>query len=269
MAAREPRSRNPERRMSLGQHLVELRKRLFRAALAVVAGTIGGWFLYDLGVWNLLSEPITSIAESRGDDAGTVALNFNNITGGFEIHMQVAIVIGIVISSPIWLYQLFAFFIPGLKSREKKYTFGFFFTAIPLFFAGCYAGWWVLPHIVELMATFVPAGSTSFYDTKYYLDFVLKLVLATGIAFVLPVFLVLLNFVGIMQGKTILKGWRWAILAISVFTAFATPAADVVSMFLLAIPMVFLYFVAVFVALWHDRIVARRAAAFEASLSGA
>ena len=114
-----------------------------------------------------------------------------------------------------------------------------------------------------------PGRSTSFYDTKYYLDFVLKLVLATGIAFVLPVFLVLLNFVGIMQGKTILKGWRWAILAIALFTAFATPAADVVSMFLLAIPMVFLYFVAVFIALWHDRIVARRAAAFEASLSGA
>ena len=69
----------------------------------------------------------------------------------------------------------------------------------------------------------------------------------------------LLNFVGILQGKTILKGWRWAILSIAVFTAFATPAADVVSMFLLAIPMVFLYFVAVFVALWHDRVVARRA----------
>jgi sec-independent protein translocase protein TatC len=269
MAAREPRSRNPERRMSLGQHLVELRKRLFRAALAVVAGTIAGWFLYDLGVWNLLSEPITKIAESRGDDAGTVALNFTNITGGFEIHLQVAIVIGVVISSPIWLYQLFAYFVPGLKSREKRYTFGFFFTAIPLFFVGCYAGWWVLPHIVQVMATFVPPGSTSFYDTKYYLDFVLKLVLATGIAFVLPVFLVLLNFVGIMQGKTILKGWRWAILTIAVFTAFATPAADVVSMFLLAIPMVFLYFVAVFIALWHDRIAARRAAAFEASLSGA
>ena len=255
--------------MSLGQHLVELRKRLFRAALAIVAGTIGGWLLYDLGVWNVLSQPITQLAEARGDDAGTVALNFTNITGGFETHMQVAIVIGIVISSPIWLYQVFAFFVPGLTGRERRYTFGFFFTAIPLFFAGCYAGWWVLPHIVQVMATFVPAGSTTFYTTQYYLDFVLKLVLATGVAFVLPVFLVLLNFIGIIQGKTILKGWRWAVLAIAVFTAIATPAADVVSMFLLAIPMVFLYFVAVFVALWHDRIVARRAAAFEASLSGA
>ena len=255
--------------MSLGQHLVELRKRLFRAALAVVAGTIGGWFIYDLGVWSVLSEPITRIADSHGDDAAAVALNFTNITGAFEVHLQVAIVIGIVISSPVWLYQLFAFFVPGLTGKEKRYTFGFFFTAIPLFFVGCYAGWWVLPHIVEVMASFVPEGSTTLYTTQYYLDFVLKLVLATGIAFVLPVFLVLLNFVGIIQGKTILKAWRWAILIIAVFTAFATPAADVVSMFLLAIPMVFLYFVAVFIALWHDRIVARRAAAFEASLSGA
>ena len=110
--------------MSLGQHLVELRKRLFRAALAIVAGTIGGWLLYDLGVWNVLSQPITQLAEARGDDAGTVALNFTNITGGFETHMQVAIVIGIVISSPIWLYQVFAFFVPGLTGRERRRSAG-------------------------------------------------------------------------------------------------------------------------------------------------
>jgi sec-independent protein translocase protein TatC len=269
MAARTPRSRNPERRMSLGEHLVELRKRLFRAALAVVGGTIAGWFLYDLGVWTALSAPITKLAEAHGEDGAKIALNIENITGGFDIHFQVAIVIGIVISSPIWLYQVFAFFVPGLTGREKRYTFGFFFTAVPLFFLGCAAGWFVLPHIVDIMASFVPEGSTSLYNTKYYLDFVLKLVVATGIAFVLPVFLVLLNFIGILQGKTILKGWRWAILAITLFTAIATPAADVISMFMLAIPMVALYFVAVFVALWHDRIVARRMAVFEAGLSGA
>jgi sec-independent protein translocase protein TatC len=255
--------------MSLGEHLVELRKRLFRAALAIVGGTILGWVLYDLGLWSLLSAPITQLAEAHGDDSGTIALNLANITGGFDIHLQVAIAAGIVISSPIWLYQVFAFFVPGLTRREKRYTFGFFFSAVPLFFLGCAAGWFVLPHIVEIMASFVPSGSTSFYDTKTYLDFVLKLVLATGVAFVLPVFLVLLNFVGVMQGTTILKSWRWAILAITLFTAIATPAADVISMFMLAIPMVVLYFAAVLVALWHDRVVAKRAAAFEAGLAGA
>lgn len=252
--------------MSLGQHLVELRKRLTRGALAIVAGTVGGWFLYDI-VWKLIREPITRIAEARGEESGDIALNYTSITGAFDIRIQIALTIGIVISSPVWLYQIFAFLVPGLTRREKRYTFGFFFSAIPLFFGGVAAGWFVLPHIVELMYTFVPAGSLAIYDTKYYLDFVLKLVLATGIAFVLPVFLVLLNFVGILQGRTILKGWRWAVLAITIFTAIATPAADVVSMILLAIPMVVLYFAAVGVALLHDRGVERRARALEAELA--
>jgi sec-independent protein translocase protein TatC len=252
--------------MSLGQHLVELRKRLTRGALAIVAGTVGGWFLYDI-VWALIRDPITRIAAARNEDAGTIALNYSSITGAFDVRIQIALTIGIVISSPIWLYQIFAFLVPGLTGREKKYTFGFFFSAIPLFLGGVAAGWFVLPHIVEIMYSFVPTGSTTFYDTKYYLDFVLKLVLATGIAFVLPVFLVLLNFIGVLQARTILKGWRWAILAITIFTAIATPAADVVSMILLAIPMIVLYFAAVAVALLHDRGVERRAAAFVAELA--
>ncbi len=86
----------------------------------------------------------------------------------------------------------------------------------------------------------------------------LKLVLVVGVAFVLPVFLVLLNFIGILSAKAILKGWRWAILAIVVFTAIATPAADIASMMLLALPMVFLYFASLGVAALHDRSVARR-----------
>jgi sec-independent protein translocase protein TatC len=265
--------------MSLGAHLVELRKRLTRAALAIVGGTVIGWMVYDLtwlgdllnaaipgtakaladvGTWAALREPILRIAEAQGSD---VAINFTTITGALDIQFQVALATGIVLSSPVWLYQLFAFFVPGLTGREKRYTFGFFFTAIPLFLAGCASGWFVLPRIVEVMANFVPPGATTLYDAKYYLDFVLKLMLAVGVAFVLPVFLVLLNFVGVLRGISILKGWRWAVLAIVVFTAIATPAADVLSMVLLAIPMTLLYFVAVGIAVWHDRIADRRAAA--------
>ncbi|QEO10840.1 twin-arginine translocase subunit TatC [Protaetiibacter larvae] len=276
--------------MSLAEHLIELRKRLTRAAIAIVGGAVIGWAIYDLGwlgnllepvipgaakalegrgTWGAISDPVLRIAAAKGADPDKVALNFTNITGAFDMQLQVALVAGIVISSPVWLYQLFAYFVPGLTTREKRYTFGFFFTAVPLFLAGCAAGWFVLPHIVEIMFTLVPPGATTYYEAKTYLDFVLKLVLATGVAFVLPVFLVLLNFAGVLQGQTILKGWRWAILAITLFTAIATPAADVISMFLLAIPMVALYFAAVGISVWHDRSVARRSAAFEASLSGA
>lgn len=271
--------RDPERRMSLGAHLVELRKRLTRAALGIALGLIVGWAIYDLtwlgnlldpmiagaadllrgaGTWQAISGPVVRIAEAMGGDS--VALNFTNITGAIDIQFQIALTTGIVLSSPIWLYQLFAFFVPGLTGKEKRYTFGFFFSAVPLFLAGCVAGWFVLPRIVEVMFQFVPEGATTLYDVKYYVDFVLKLMLAVGIAFVLPVFLVLLNFVGVLRGMAILTGWRWAVLAIVVFTALATPAADVLSMVLLAIPMTVLYFAAVGVSLWHDRVTDRRAA---------
>jgi len=248
--------------MSLGQHLVELRKRLFLSAAGILVGTAGGWFLYDL-VWPMLQAPIQHIGKSH-----QAIINFTNITGAFDIRIQIAFTIGIVVSSPLWLYQIFAFIVPALTRREKKYVFGFIFSAIPLFLIGCGVGWIVFPHMIELMASFVPAGSASFYDAKYYLDFVLKLVLVVGIAFELPVFLVLLNFIGVVSAKAIVKGWRWAILSVVVFTAIATPAADITSMLLLAVPMVFLYFVAVGIAFLHDRSVARRAAQQQLDGSG-
>jgi sec-independent protein translocase protein TatC len=252
MAARRSSGSNPEKRMNLGEHLVELRNRLAIAGLGVLAGGIAGWFLAEI-VWDTLRVPILAIA---ADNDATI--NYDSITGAFGVRMQIAVVIGIVISSPIWLYQFFAFLVPGLNRRERRYTFGFFFSAVPMFLAGCFAGWVVFPRIVEFMAQFVPPEDASFYNANYYLDFVLKLMLASGIAFVMPVFLVLLDFIGVISGMTILRGWRWAILLITIFTAAATPAADVVSMILLAVPLIFLYFCAVGIAIWHDRIVARR-----------
>ncbi|MCS0498309.1 twin-arginine translocase subunit TatC [Protaetiibacter sp. 10F1B-8-1] len=276
--------------MSLGEHLIELRKRLTRAAFAVVGGTIIGWMVYDLswlgdlldpvvpgaadalegrGTWSAISGPVFHIADQLGLDPEKITLNFSSLTGALDIQFQVSLVVGIILSSPIWLYQIFAFFVPGLTKKERRYVFGFFFSAVPLFLLGCATGWLVLPRIVEFMFTFVPPGASQLYDTKTYVDFILKLLLALGVAFVMPVFLVLLNFAGVLAGATVLKGWRWAVLVIVVFTALATPATDPISMLLLALPMVALYFAAVGVALWHDRTVARRQAAFEAGLSGA
>lgn len=260
MAAREKRGANRERRMSLGQHLVELRKRLFRSAIGVLVGAVAGWFLYPF-VWDSLRAPIETIAESRN-----AVLNYQGITTAFDVHMQIAIYVGLFLSSPVWLYQIFAFLVPGLTSKEKRYTFGFVFTAIPLFLAGCAAGWFVVPHIVILLNSFVPSEDAAFIEAKDYLGFVLKLILAVGVAFVLPVFLVLLNFIGVLSARGILKGWRVAILTITLFTAIATPAADPFSMFLLAIPMVVLYFVAVGVAFWHDAIAAKKARRLETEL---
>jgi sec-independent protein translocase protein TatC len=110
------------------------------------------------------------------------------------------------------------------------------------------------------MTSFAPDGSTTLLTAKYYLDFSIKFVLAIGIGFVLPVFLVLLNFTGVLSAKSIIKGWRWAVVGVTAFAALATPAADVVSMFLLAIPMLGLYFLAAFIAWIHDKRQASKAA---------
>ncbi|MDQ4137288.1 MAG: twin-arginine translocase subunit TatC [Actinomycetota bacterium] len=247
--------------MSLGEHLLELKRRLFISGIALVIGAIGGWVLTEF-VWDALREPITRIAEARN-----ATINYPGITTAFDIRLQLAVTIGLVIASPVWLYQIFAFLVPGLTSKEKRYTFGFFFSAVPLFLGGCATGWFVLPHIVELMASFVPSEDASIVDARIYFDFVLKLVIATGVAFVLPVFLVILNFLGVISATSILKGWRVAILIITLFTAIVTPAADVLSMFLLAIPMVFLYFAAAGVAYLHDRRMAARNQQVEESLA--
>jgi sec-independent protein translocase protein TatC len=254
--ARPAKSR--EGRMTLGQHLVELRRRLVVMSISILIGSVGGYFVSDW-VLSAMSAPIHALAKQQHRLA---ALNYPGVTSAFDLKIQIAITVGIIVSSPVWLYQIWAFFVPGLTKRELRYGLGFFLTSVPLFLAGCLAGWLVVPHIVELLTSFAQSGDSSLLSASDYFDFILKLMLAIGIAFVMPVFLVLLNFIGILSAKVILKSWRIALLLIVVFTAIATPSADVVSMFLLAIPMIVLYFAAAAVAAIHDRRASRAASAF-------
>ncbi|GAB3572753.1 twin-arginine translocase subunit TatC [Leifsonia lichenia] len=246
----------------MAQHLREFRHRIVWAAGAVLLASIAGWFLSGL-VLDAMRAPIVALAEEQHRLA---ELNYDNITGAFDLRIQIAVTIGVVLSSPIWLYQVWAFLVPALTRKELRYGLGFFLSAVPLFLAGCASGALVVPHIVQLLTSFAPDGSSSFIQASDYFDFILKLVLAIGIAFVLPVFLVLLNVVGVLSARTILRSWRVALISIVLFTAIATPSADIVSMFLLAIPMVVLYLAAAGVAWLHDRRVARSAAALSAAL---
>ncbi|GAA1792657.1 twin-arginine translocase subunit TatC [Leucobacter iarius] len=250
------RKRNPEGRMSLGDHLVEFRKRLMIAGIAIVLGMVVGWLLSNQ-VLNLLRGPIIAIAKT-GRNA---QLNYGDISGAFDLRLQIAFFIAIIISSPIWLYQIWAFLAPGLTGKEKRWGIAFLGAAVPLFLGGAYAGWIVFPNIVRLLTSFAPSEDAAYVAARTYFDFVLKLMIAMGIGFVMPVFLVLLNFIGVLRGQSILKSWRIAILCIMLFTALATPAADVWSMFLLAVPMVVLYMGAALIAVLHDRRVDKRRAA--------
>lgn len=239
--------------MSLGAHLVELRNRIIIAAIAIILGLIVGWF-FSPWVWDVLRQPIEDLVV----DGRAAMIVYPDVTSGFDTRVLIAFFIGVLLSSPVWLYQVWAYVAPGLKKREKWYAVGFIGAAVPLFLGGVYAGWSVLPNIVRLMSTFQPVEDAFHINARHYLDFTVKLLLAVGIGFVLPVLLVMLNFMGVLSGKSIIKSWRVAILLIVLFAAITTPAADLMSMFLLAVPITALYFFAAGIALLHDRRVNRR-----------
>ncbi len=244
--------------MSLAGHLRELRRRFLIAVIAILVASGFGWWASPW-VFDALKVPINDAAEQSGN---ALYLSFDVISGSFDLTLQISLTIGLVVSSPVWLYQIWAFITPGLRRKEKQYTFGFLGTAIPLFLIGCAVGWIVMPRLVEVLLGFQPAGSVANLSARYYYDFVLKLMIACGVGFVLPVFLVMLNFAGILSGRAILRGWRIAIIAIVTFTAATTPATDVMSMLALAVPMLVLYLLAVGISVLNDRRRARRQAAF-------
>jgi sec-independent protein translocase protein TatC len=243
------RRKNKERRMSLGSHLRELRVRLTWSALYVAIGAVVGWFLFD-PVFSLLQEPLLRVTEARGIEA---IVNFGTVVAAFDLRIQLSIFFGIVLSSPLWLWNIWAFIAPGLKAKEKKYALGFVIAALPLFLAGTYLAWNNLPTFVVVLIGFTPEGSSNVINAAEYVLFAVRVLLLFGISFVMPVVLVLLNFAGVVSGKGILKSWRIAVLIMAVLAALATPAAEPMSMFLLMVPLVLLYFSAVGIAMLNDK----------------
>ena len=250
MAARK----NPEGKMPFRGHLIELRKRLTWSAAFVVLGAVGGWFLFD-PVFALLQAPVIQLAKEEELNA---SVNFGTVIGAFDLRLQVSIFLGVFVSSPFWLYQLWAFITPALKRREKKYTLVFLFSAVPLFLAGCAFAWVSFPTFVRTLLGFTPEGSANVINANEYVLFALRILLVFGITFVMPVVLVLLNFLGAVSAKSIIKSWRVAILIIALVAALATPTADPMSMLLVMLPLILFYFAAALIAWLHDRIKQKR-----------
>lgn len=236
--------------MALREHLLELRRRLTRAALGIFAGAVGGWFLY-VPLFEAATRPIREIQAKRGASAATI--NFADPMSPFNLKIQAALVIGVLISSPIWLYQMWAFITPGLNHRERRAAVGFLAAAVPLFLGGAGLAWLVLPKAVEFLNEFVPAGGSTFIDANGYFAFVTRIVLAFGVAFVIPVILVCLNLVGLLRGRTLVGHWRIIVFSCFLFAAIATPTPEATSMCILAGAMCLLFGIAMAICLLVDR----------------
>jgi sec-independent protein translocase protein TatC len=243
------RVKNPEKKMGLGGHLRELRTRLYWSALYILIGSVAGWFLFDF-VYNQLIRPLKTLDANPNYN---VSVNFGTVVGAFDLRFQMAIFLGVIFSSPFWLYHVWRFSSPAMKKRERRYTLAFLLTASPLFLAGCALAWYAMPTFVIGMLSFTPTNAASFLSANEYILFTLRLLLVFGIAFVLPVILVFLNFLGVVSGAGIRKSWRLAIFISVLIAALATPVSDPMSMLLVSVPLIIFYFIAMGIALARDK----------------
>ncbi len=246
-------TKTPDGQMSLREHLRELRNRFFKAAIFIVLGTIVGFIVYQ-PAFTILTEPITRLSTEEAP----VEVIFSSVAQPFDIMLQVALFIGLILSSPFWLYQLWAFIVPGLKKNERRYAVGFIAAAVPLFVGGIALGWFALPQAMAFFTSLTPDGTAHRVLATVYVPFVTRLLLAFGIALVIPVILVGLNMAGILSGKTMLKHWRVSVFLIAVIAAMGAPGSDVITMFYLGAPLTLLFGLALGIALLNDRRRAKR-----------
>lgn len=258
------RKTNPEGVMSIGDHLRELRNRLMIAAAAILIGSIVGYF-FSSRVIDVLQSPLDAVR-----DAGyTVKFNFDVITGAFDLRLRVSMWLGFLGTAPIWLYELWAYMAPGMTRKEKRYVWGYGIASLLLFGTGVALGMAILPHAILILLNFMPHSTSAILQYSYYFSFVMRLLLVFGVAFLLPELLVALNQLGLLKGKTMLKGWRWAVVFIFAFMAVANPLPDPWSMILMALPICGLYFGACWLSIRHDKRQEKKRAKLDAELDEA
>ena len=258
---RRRRRANPDGTMTLIEHLRELRTRIFKALLFIVIGMVVGFFLYNR-LLHILEHPYCELPPERRYNGGNgeCALVFRGVADGFIVRLKVSMLAGLLLASPFWLYQLWAFVTPGLRRNERKWSVVFVLCASVLFALGSLLAYLVLPKALSVLVGFAGPGTVALFDVKEYLSFVSSMLLIFGAAFELPLLVAMLNFAGVLTYKVLARWQRLSIFLIFVFAAVATPSQDPFSMIFMAVPLCLLFEGAVLVAYIHDKRKARREA---------
>lgn len=255
---------NPEGRMSVLDHLRELRRRLIIVVLLVAVGAVLGWVLYD-PVLRFLERPYCSVPYQNryhgSGDPNSCALVYTGVLDGFTTRLKVSVIAGTVFTGPLWLYQIWAFITPGLRRNERKYTLAFIVVSTILFVAGMALAYVVLAKGLTVLIGAAGAGTQALLTVNSYLSFVTLMMVVFGAAFELPLLVVMANLAGAVSARMLKKSQRLAIFLIFVFAAVATPSTDPFTMCAMALPMCLLFEGAVLFAIVHDRRKARRATA--------
>lgn len=242
---------NDDRRLDLVSHLDELRGRLLRCLLYATAGMGLAWVFYDY-VYGWLMHPVAGALKAHGGEIQVISL-----MEGFWTQCQISLVVGLVAVSPLLLYELWSFAGPGLTPRERRAVRPVFPAAGVLFAMGVVMGYLLAARFISVMLKFVPKDAVARLTLNYSVLLLAKFLLAFGLAFQLPIVMVILARLGIIDSRLLVVRWREAVVCIFLIAAVATPSPDPITMTLAAMPLVMLYLGTIQVIKWMERRAAR------------
>ena len=215
------------------EHLTELRSRVIKVAIAVVVGSVIGFLVHEQ-VLDFLVEPYRVAVPDAG-------LAFFRPTEGFSAVMRVSLWTGVILASPVILYQTWRFVAPALTKREKRWAIPITVVFVLLFLAGIVVGYLALGRGLEFLLGFGGEALEPVIGADYYLKFAMRFIMVFGIAFEFPVFLFAAAAMGVVTSATLRENRRWAVVIILVVAAFITPTGDPLTLLMLSVPMYLLY----------------------------
>ena len=231
--------------MPLAEHLRELRKRLVISIVSIGLGFIPAWMYYPQ-IFDILEGPFSSIESSN------ISLVLGGVADPFTLQIQVSSVAAIVLSSPIWLSQLWLFITPGLYRNEKKWTLLFVFSAVPMIVLGVVSAYLVMPIGLQVLLGFTPSDVQNLIAVDRYFDFFFRITAVFAVGYLIPLVFIMLNFAGLLRASTIRSWWRGILMSVMLFGAIATPTGDPVNMLLVSLPITFLIVIAWVVCALND-----------------
>jgi len=249
------RKQNPDGRMPLMDHLRELRNRVVKMALALAAGMTAGFIFFDQA-WHVIERPLCSATIRGLSGCRTLGVNqlvLNGPLDAFYLRVKVALIVGVILSSPVWLYQTWAFIAPGLHAREKRWSYIFLGTAIPLFGIGITLCYLSLGRSMHYLLGLTPGGVQNLIQVDQYMSFVMAMMLAFGMAFEIPLLIVMLNLAGILTHERFRKWRRVLIFGVFLIAGMANPSPDPLTMLILGGACAALVEAAEFIVWSHDR----------------
>lgn len=237
--------------MPLTQHLAELRRRLIICVATALVGMVVVFVLYD-PILDFLLEPYQDVCEAEVEGEDCTLLQTDPVEG-FNVRLRVSMYGGVALAMPVLLWQMWRFVSPGLYSNEKRYALPFVGSALALFGLGGWLAYWMLPRALDFLGRIGGSDLEQHYSPGKYIGLITYMMLAFGVGFQVPVLLVFLQLAGLVQGSTLRRFRRYAIVIIAFLSAVITPTGDPPTMIALMVPMYIFYELSIVIGSWLTR----------------